>query len=78
MESKLKQANEQKEDMGRRYEQVKKDMITLKKAMDKEKSTTLQKQAEELETLKNQLRNKQAQEDERRELQTLRMQLASL
>ena len=33
-------------------------MITLKKTLDKEKSETLAKQAEELENLKNQLRNK--------------------
>lgn len=37
MESKLKQANEQKEEFQKRYEQVKKDMITLKKTMDREK-----------------------------------------
>lgn len=33
-------------------------MITLKKSIDKEKSETLTKQAEELENLKNQLRTK--------------------
>lgn len=46
--------------MAKRYEQVKKDMITLKKTVDKEKQNTLQKQAEELENLKNTLRNKTA------------------
>ena len=46
--------------MAKRYEQVKKDMINLKKTVDKEKQTTLQKQAEELENLKTTLRNKTA------------------
>lgn len=35
-------------------------MINLKKTLDKEKQTTLQKQAEELENLKTMMRTKQA------------------
>ncbi len=58
MDSRLKQANEQKEEFQRRYEQVKKDMITLKRNLDKEKNMTMTKQAEELENLKNQMRTK--------------------
>ena len=53
-------------------------MITLKKSIDKEQRDTLTKQAEELEKLKSEMRNKQAQEEERRELQSLRSQIASL
>jgi len=43
MDSRLKQALEQKDEFSKRYEQVKKDMITLKKTLDKEKQATLQK-----------------------------------
>ena len=60
VESKLKLANEQKEEFKQRYEQVKRDMIQLKRQIDKEKSETLSKQAEELENLKTMMRNKQA------------------
>lgn len=60
MDSKLKLALEQKEEFSRRYEQVKKDMIIMKKTLDKEKTSTLQKQAEELDMLKTQMRTKQA------------------
>lgn len=60
MDSRLKQALEQKDEFSKRYEQVKKDMITLKKTLDKEKQATLQKQAEELDMLKTQMRTKQA------------------
>jgi hypothetical protein len=37
MDNKLKQANEQKEEFRKKFEQVKKDMITMKKTLDKEK-----------------------------------------
>ena len=47
-------------------------MINLKKNIDKEKSLTLTRQAEELENLKSTLRNKQAQDEERRELMALK------
>lgn len=43
LESKVKQTNEQKEDYKKKFEQIRKDMITLKKSIDKEKSETLTK-----------------------------------
>ena len=51
---------EQKEEFERRYEQVKKDMINLKKTIDKDKQQTLQRQAEELESFKTMVRTKTA------------------
>ena len=47
-------------------------MVNLKKQMDREKNETLNRQAEELDNLKNQIRTKQIQDEERRELQSLR------
>ena len=47
-------------------------MINLKKALDKEKSETLTKQAEELENLKRTMISQKAQEEERRQIETLR------
>lgn len=53
-------------------------MINLKKGIDKDKNQTLVKQAEELESLKTIMRNKQSQDEERRELQTIRSQISGL
>jgi peptidoglycan hydrolase CwlO-like protein len=52
LQSKVKSANEIAEDYKKKFEQVKKDMIQLKRQIDKEKEITLTKQAEELEQLK--------------------------
>lgn len=69
---------EQKEEFERRYEQVKKDMINLKKTLDKEKQLTLTRQAEELENLKTMMRTKEASDQEKTERQQLLMQVMSL
>lgn len=61
-----------------RYEQVKKDMIALKRSIDSEKEQTLEKQAKELESLKNELRLKEARDAERREFEAMRNQFASM
>jgi len=53
MESKVKQANEAREEFKKKFEQIRKEMVSLKKSLDKEKSETLSKQAEELQNLKN-------------------------
>ena len=68
MESRVKQANELKEEYQKKFEQVKRDIINLKKTNDKEKQVTIAKQAEEIENLKNLMRTKQIQDDEKREL----------
>lgn len=47
-------------------------MVALKKQLDKEQKETLKRQAEELDKLKNDIRNKQAQEEERREMTALK------
>ena len=49
LESKVKTAEAARDDFRARYEQVKKDMVALKKQIDKEKEQTLQRQATELE-----------------------------
>lgn len=72
LEQKVKNAEAQKEEFRARYEQVKKDMIGLKKSIDMEKSQTLEKQAKELEALKNELRLKEARDTERREFEAMR------
>ena len=51
---------------------MKKDLIVLKKTIDKEKEGQLKKQAEELESLKAMMKNKAAQDEERKELSALR------
>jgi hypothetical protein len=43
LDSKVKKATEEKEDFRKRYEQLKREMINLKKTIDKEKSETLTK-----------------------------------
>ena len=71
-ETRAKQANEERDEARRRFEVVKKDMVALKKQLDKEQKETLKRQAEELDKLKNDIRNKQAQEEERREMTALK------
>jgi hypothetical protein len=58
LQSKVKTANEVAEDYKKKFEQVKRDMIQLKRQIDKEKEITLTKQAEELEQLKQMMRVK--------------------
>lgn len=41
LETKVKKANEEREDFKKRYEQLRREMINLKKSIDKEKSDTL-------------------------------------
>jgi chromosome segregation ATPase len=60
LQNKAKIANEAREDFRKKYEQIRRDMIELKKKIDKEKSETLTKQSEELDTLKKTLINRQA------------------
>lgn len=52
LQSKVKSANELAEDYRKKFEQVKRDMIQLKRQIDKDKEIMLTKQAEELEQLK--------------------------
>ena len=52
LQSKVKSANELAEDYNKKFEQVKRDMIQLKRQIDKDKEIMLTKQAEELEQLK--------------------------
>jgi peptidoglycan hydrolase CwlO-like protein len=49
MQSKVKSATEMAEDYKKKFEQVKRDMIQLKRQIDKDKEIMLTKQAEELE-----------------------------
>jgi len=78
LENKIKAANEARDDFKKKFEQVKRDMIALKKNIDKDKNQTLEKQAEELEQLKNHIKNKQSQDEERKELQSLKSQIQML
>lgn len=56
LETKVNNANEQRDDHRAKYEQLKKDMVLMKKQIDREKELTLTKQAEELEAIKKQMR----------------------
>lgn len=47
-------------------------MIALKRSIDAEKGQTLEKQAKELEALKNELRMKEARDAERKEFEAMR------
>ena len=58
-ESKAKQAIEERDEARKRFELLKKDMVALKKQLDREQKEQLQRQAEELEKLKVDIRNKQ-------------------
>jgi len=78
LQSKVKSANEIAEDYKKKFEQVKRDMIQLKRQIDKEKEITLTKQAEELEQLKQMMRVKQAQDEERSQFDSLKQQLTQL
>lgn len=69
---------EQREDYKVKYDQIKKDMISLKRQMDFEKEKQLEKQALELESLKTMMKTKAAQEEERRDFDVLKTQLYSL
>ena len=78
MESKVARANEERDEFKTKFEKVKKDMIALKKQIDKEKEMALTKQAEELESIKKQIRLQAQQDQERQEFNALKGQLASL
>ena len=60
LETKVRQALEGREEFKAKYDQVKKDMITLKRQIDNEKEAALTKQATELQELKTMMKNKQA------------------
>ena len=49
MESHVKNADKARDEYKTRYENIKKDMVLLKKQIDQEKQNQLTKQAEELE-----------------------------
>jgi hypothetical protein len=72
LEQKVKAIEAAKEEYRARYEQVKKDMIGLKRQIDNDKEQTLEKQAKELEQLKNQMRLNEARDAERREFEAMR------
>lgn len=69
---------EERDEARKKFDILKKDMVNLKKQMDKDQKDMLARQAEELEKLKVDIRNKQVQEEERREINTLKSQLAAL
>lgn len=78
LESKVSKALGDRDEYKTKYDQIKKDMIDLKRQIDREKEATLTKQAEELDMIKRQMRTQAAQEKEARELGTLKTQLAGL
>ena len=78
LETKVRQALEGREEFKAKYDQVKKDMITLKRQIDNEKEAALTKQATELQELKTMMKNKQAQEEERKQFDELKTQLMTL
>ena len=78
MESKVKLAIEQRDDYATKYNQIKKDMIALKRQIDAEKEKQLEKQALELEQLKTMMKTKASQDEERRDFDVLKTQLFTL
>lgn len=58
-DSKMKLIIEERDEARRKFEVLKKDMVSLKKQMDKEQKDVLSRQAEELDKLKSDIRNKQ-------------------
>ncbi len=65
MQTKVKTANSVAEEFKLKFEQLKKDMVMLKRKIDQDKELQLLKQAEEIEQLKQMMRVKQAQDEER-------------
>ena len=78
LESRVKVSNEQRDDYRAKYDQIKRDMIALKRQLDLEKEKQLEKQALELEQLKTMMKTKANEENERREFDNLKTQLYSL
>lgn len=78
LESKVKNAYEARDEFRAKYDQVKKDMIGLKRHIDNEKEKALTKQANELEELKTMMKTKAAQDDEKRQFDELKSQLSTL
>lgn len=78
LETKVNNANEQRDDFRNKYEQLKKDMVLMKKQIDREKELTLTKQAEELEAIKKMMRTQAQQDQEKSELNGLKQNLATL
>lgn len=74
-ESRVKQANEQREDYRKKFEQIKREMINMKKAMDKHQADTLHSQQEELQNLKTQIINRDALNEQKSEITQLKMAL---
>lgn len=58
-ESKMKVILEERDEARKKFDILKKDMVNLKKQMDKDQKDMLARQAEELEKLKVDIRNKQ-------------------
>lgn len=59
-DTRIKVITEERDEARRRFDTLKKDMVALKKQLDREQKDTLARQSEELEKLKNDIRNKQA------------------
>lgn len=78
MQTKVKTANSVAEEFKLKFEQLKKDMVMLKRKIDQDKELQLLKQAEEIEQLKQMMRVKQAQDEERSQFEGLRQQLGAL
>lgn len=52
LETRVNMANEQRDEYRLKFEKVKKDLVTFKKQIDKEKELQLTNQAQELEQIK--------------------------
>ncbi len=65
LQTKIKTSAAIADDFKSKFEQVKRDMIQMKRQIDKDKEVMLTKQAEELEQLKQMMRVKQAQDEDR-------------
>lgn len=62
LESRVKAATESRDDYRNKYDQIKKDMVALKRQIDLDKEKQLEKQALELEQLKTMMKTRESQE----------------
>lgn len=78
LQSKCQNSMQLAEDYKVKFDLLKKDMVQLKRQIDQDKEAKLTQQAEELEQLKQMMRVKQAQDDERAQYDQLKQQLGHL
>lgn len=78
LEAKLTKSREDTEAIQSQLERVKADFLKLRKQTEKEKDKSFQRQAEEIEKLKMEMKSRQLAEQERAELASMKSQLSMM